>query len=59
MTDPRKVFPPANLKMNWFQEPLRDHTDIDDKISFAPSMQPRPVSHRPDRVNPRACRPAG
>jgi hypothetical protein len=42
MTDPRNVAPPANLKMNWFQEPLRDHTDLDGKVSFALSMQPRP-----------------
>jgi hypothetical protein len=39
MTDHRTVFPPVDLKMNWFQEPLRDHTDLDDKVSFALPVQ--------------------
>lgn len=39
MPDRREAFPPANLT-NWFQEPLRDNTDLDDKVSFELSVRP-------------------
>lgn len=53
MTDHRKVFPPADLKMNWFQEPLRDHTDLDDRISFA--LSERPAIAAPSWINQGWC----
>lgn len=49
MADHSEVYAPADSKMKWFQEPLRDHTDLDGKISFALSVQPGLLPHRPDR----------
>lgn len=39
MTDHRKAYPPADLRINWFQEPLRDPMDLGDKVSFALAVQ--------------------
>jgi hypothetical protein len=43
MNESPDTYVPVDRKVDWFQKPLRGHSYLDDKVSFA--VAPRPDTH--------------